>query len=102
MLIGITECTMGVYCSHNQLLINIGEAGYNKRSQEMMTEMVKQRGGSICTMIHQYCIDNGAMIAQVGMFALQQGEMTKMKILGTSTHTGLELIKSRLYYGVMQ
>ena len=37
----------------------------------MMSLMVQERNGTLCAMDSRYCIDNGAMIAQAGMFALQ-------------------------------
>ncbi len=77
MLVEITERAMA-HCGINQVLI-VGGVGCNKRLQEMMAEMVGQRGGSLCAMDHRYCIDNGAMIAQAGMFALQHGCVTEMK-----------------------
>lgn len=40
--------------------------------------MVADRGGSVCAMDHRYCIDNGAMIAQAGVMAYQQGYETTM------------------------
>lgn len=77
MLVEITERAMA-HCGQNQVLI-VGGVGCNKRLQEMMEEMVKQRGGSLCSMDHRYCIDNGAMIAQAGILALQHGETTDLK-----------------------
>ena len=40
--------------------------------------MVADRGGIVCAMDHRYCIDNGAMIAQAGVMAYQQGYETTM------------------------
>jgi N6-L-threonylcarbamoyladenine synthase len=77
MLVEITERAMA-HCGQNQVLI-VGGVGCNKRLQGMMEEMVKQRGGSVCAMDHRYCIDNGAMIGQAGIFALQHGVTTEMK-----------------------
>ena len=77
MLVEITERTMA-HCGQNQVLI-VGGVGCNRRLQEMMACMVEQRGGSLSAMDHRYCIDNGAMIAQAGIFALQHGEKTKME-----------------------
>jgi len=77
MLVEITERTMA-HCGQNQVLI-VGGVGCNRRLQEMMGEMVKQRGGTLCAMDHRYCIDNGAMIAQAGIFALQHGITTEME-----------------------
>jgi N6-L-threonylcarbamoyladenine synthase len=35
--------------------------------------------GKVCGMDHRYCIDNGAMIAFVGLLSLQYGHITNMK-----------------------
>lgn len=77
MLVEITERTMA-HCGQSQVLI-VGGVGCNIRLQEMMAAMVKERGGTLCAMDHRYCIDNGAMIAQAGIFALQYGETTKLE-----------------------
>lgn len=77
MLVEITERTMA-HCGQNQVLI-VGGVGCNVRLQEMMADMVSSRGGTLCAMDHRYCIDNGAMIAQAGIFALQHGEIAHMK-----------------------
>ena len=44
----------------------------------MMQVMVEERGGTLCAMDDRYCIDNGAMIAQAGIFAYQMGHTTAM------------------------
>lgn len=77
MLVEITERAMA-HCGQNQVLI-VGGVGCNKRLQEMMAAMVKERGGQLCAMDHRYCIDNGAMIAQAGIFSLQHGITTKLE-----------------------
>lgn len=77
MLVEITERAMA-HCGQSQVLI-VGGVGCNVRLQEMMAAMVKERGGTLCAMDHRYCIDNGAMIAQAGIFALQYGETTKLE-----------------------
>lgn len=64
MLVEITERAMA-HCGQTQVLI-VGGVGCNKRLQQMMEDMVKDRGGTLCAMDHRYCIDNGAMIAQAG------------------------------------
>lgn len=48
----------------------------NKRLQEMMAIMTKDRNGRVCAMDHRYCIDNGAMIAQAGVLQYQYGSIT--------------------------
>lgn len=77
MLVETTERAMA-HTGQNQVLI-VGGVGCNKRLQEMMAQMVQERGGTVCAMDHRYCIDNGAMIAQAGIFALQFGEITKIE-----------------------
>lgn len=77
MLVEITERAMA-HCGQTQVLI-VGGVGCNKRLQQMMAQMAEARGGTLCAMDHRYCIDNGAMIAQAGIFALQHGQTTDMK-----------------------
>mmetsp|Transcript_11454 Transcript_11454/g.16034 ORF Transcript_11454/g.16034 Transcript_11454/m.16034 type:complete len:230 (+) Transcript_11454:1-690(+) len=77
MLVEITERAMA-HCGQTQVLI-VGGVGCNKRLQQMMADMVKERNGELCAMDHRYCIDNGAMIAQAGIFALQHGITTDLK-----------------------
>ena len=77
MLIETTERAMA-HTGHKEVLI-VGGVGCNKRLQEMMKIMVEERGGSVSSMDHRYCIDNGAMIGQAGIFALQFGEKTPIE-----------------------
>ena len=77
MLVEITERAMA-HTGQNQVLI-VGGVGCNKRLQKMMADMVQERGGTLCAMDARYCIDNGAMIAQAGIFALQFGQQTKLE-----------------------
>lgn len=74
MLVETTERAMA-HTGQKQVLI-VGGVGCNKRLQEMMRQMVEERGGGVSAMDHRYCIDNGAMIAQAGIFALQFGVTT--------------------------
>jgi N6-L-threonylcarbamoyladenine synthase len=76
MLVEITERAMA-HCGQNSVLI-VGGVGCNQRLQEKMGLMVRDRGGELCAMDHRYCIDNGAMIAQAGIFAYQQGAETAL------------------------
>jgi N6-L-threonylcarbamoyladenine synthase len=77
MLIETTERAMA-HTGQKQVLI-VGGVGCNKRLQEMMRQMVEERGGGVSAMDHRYCIDNGAMIAQAGIFALQFGFTTPIE-----------------------
>jgi N6-L-threonylcarbamoyladenine synthase len=76
MLVETTERAMA-HTGQNEVLI-VGGVGCNQRLQEMMQAMVEERGGTLSSMDHRYCIDNGAMIGQAGIFALQYGETTSL------------------------
>jgi len=78
MLVEITERAMA-HAGQNEVLI-VGGVGCNLRLQEMMQLMVQDReNGRLCAMDHRFCIDNGAMIAQAGIFALQFGATTALE-----------------------
>jgi N6-L-threonylcarbamoyladenine synthase len=76
MLVEITERALAHTESSTVLIV--GGVGCNKRLQQMMEHMISPRGASLCAMDHRYCIDNGAMIAQAGIFAYQMGNHTDM------------------------
>lgn len=65
MLVETTERAMA-HCGSNEVLL-VGGVGCNVRLQQMMAQMAKERGGSVCAMDDRYCIDNGAMIAYAGI-----------------------------------
>lgn len=77
MLVEITERAMA-HVGANTVLI-VGGVGCNKRLQSMMQSMVNERNGYLCAMDHRYCIDNGAMIAQAGIFSYQMNLITPLK-----------------------
>lgn len=77
MLVEITERAMAHTASDTVLIV--GGVGCNLRLQHMMGEMVADRGGSLCAMDNRYCVDNGAMIAQAGIFAFQMNACTAME-----------------------
>ncbi len=60
-------------------MLIVGGVGCNVRLQNMMGDMARDRGGSVCAMDHRYCIDNGAMIAQAGIFSYQMGHTTPIE-----------------------
>ena len=76
MLVETTERAMA-HCGSDEVLI-VGGVGCNLRLQEMMGEMVKERGGHVYGMDDRYCIDNGAMIAQAGWEMFRSGQTTPM------------------------
>jgi N6-L-threonylcarbamoyladenine synthase len=77
MLVETTERAMA-HCGKTDVLL-VGGVGCNERLQQMMADMVAQRGGSVCTMDSRYCIDNGAMIAWAGLEMMRAGVTTEMK-----------------------
>lgn len=74
MLVEVTERAMS-HCGRKDVLM-VGGVACNRRLQEMMAQMAQERGGRVCAMDQRYCIDNGAMIAQAGIFAFQHGYTT--------------------------
>lgn len=52
--------------------------------------MVSERGGRVFGMDHRYCIDNGAMIAQAGIFQFQHGCPTPLKDTWTTQRYDLQ------------
>jgi N6-L-threonylcarbamoyladenine synthase len=76
MLIEVTERAMA-HCGIDDVLI-VGGVGCNKRLQEMMQVMVKERNGRCFEMDDRYCIDNGCMIAYAGLLEYLNGGFTPM------------------------
>ncbi|VDI53943.1 N6-L-threonylcarbamoyladenine synthase [Mytilus galloprovincialis] len=74
MLIEITERAMA-HCGSQEVLI-VGGVGCNKRLQEMMEIMAKERGAKLFATDERFCIDNGAMIAQAGWEMFKSGQIT--------------------------
>lgn len=77
MLVEITERAMA-HCGTNEVLI-VGGVGCNKRLQDMMEIMAKERNGMLYATDMRFCIDNGAMIAQAGWEMFRAGITTEMK-----------------------
>ena len=79
MLVEITERAMA-HAGASEVLM-VGGVACNVRLQEMMELMAQDRRpkGKVCAMDHRYCIDNGAMIAQAGILALQHGYKTQIE-----------------------
>lgn len=65
MLVETAERAMA-HCNSNEILI-VGGVGCNLRLQQMVQEMLEERGGHLHAMDERYCIDNGAMIAYTGI-----------------------------------
>ena len=76
MLVEVTERAMA-HCGSEGVLV-VGGVGCNLRLQQMLGQMVEQRGGKMYGMDDRYCIDNGAMIAWPGVLAYRAGITTPM------------------------
>lgn len=77
MLVEITERAMA-HCNSSEVLI-CGGVGCNKRLQEMMGQMCKERNAFMFATDERFCIDNGAMIAQAGYEMFKSGITTPME-----------------------
>lgn len=77
MLVETTERAMA-HCGSSEVLI-VGGVGCNKRLQEMMGIMAKERGGKLYATDERFCIDNGAMIAQAGWEMFRSGYSTPLE-----------------------
>jgi hypothetical protein len=90
MLVEITERAMA-HCNSTEVLI-VGGVGCNKRLQEMMEIMARERGATLYATDMRFCIDNGAMIAQAGWEMFRAGSTTPVKdstVTQRSVHTSL-------------
>eukprot|EP00727_Mastigamoeba_balamuthi_P014414 m51a1_g9598 putative o-sialoglyco protein endopeptidase (336) ;mRNA; f:1041892-1043298 len=76
MLVETTERAMA-HCGQKEVLI-VGGVGCNVHLQDMMRQMVAERGGTLYSTDDRYCIDNGAMIAWTGLLLLQRGHTTPL------------------------
>jgi N6-L-threonylcarbamoyladenine synthase len=76
MLVEITERALS-HTSSTSVLI-VGGVGCNKRLQEMMGQMMVERGGTLYATDERFCIDNGLMIAQAGLLMYKSGTTTPM------------------------
>ncbi|XP_069797215.1 tRNA N6-adenosine threonylcarbamoyltransferase isoform X2 [Narcine bancroftii] len=77
MLVETTERAMA-HCGSEEVLI-VGGVGCNKRLQEMMGLMCEERGAKLFATDEQFCIDNGAMIAQAGWEMFRAGQVTPLE-----------------------
>jgi N6-L-threonylcarbamoyladenine synthase len=77
MLLEVSERAMA-HCSKNELLLGGGVA-CNKRLQEMAKIMCKERGSKCYILENQYNVDNGAMIAWLGIVMNKAGITTKIE-----------------------
>ncbi len=77
MLTEVTERAMA-HTEKNTLLLTGGFAR-NKRLQEMLSVMTKERGGELSVVPAEFAADNGAMIAWTGILAHNAGIATPVE-----------------------
>ena len=76
MLVEVSERAMA-HTGKNELLLSGGVAS-NKRLREMCEKMAEERGGRCFVPEREFCVDNGAMIAWLGILMHKSG--TRMRI----------------------
>lgn len=84
MLVEVSERAMA-HCQKTELLLG-GGVGCNKRLQEMCRIMCEERGGSFFAPENQFLIDNGAMIAWLGVLKHNAGERLDVKDAGINPY----------------
>ncbi|KAF8140150.1 peptidase M22 glycoprotease [Boletus edulis] len=72
----ITERAMA-HVGSNEVLI-VGGVGCNRRLQQMMRTMAKERDARLFATDERSCIDNGIMIAQAGLLSYRMGYQTPL------------------------
>ncbi|MDY6771210.1 MAG: bifunctional N(6)-L-threonylcarbamoyladenine synthase/serine/threonine protein kinase [Candidatus Nanohaloarchaea archaeon] len=80
MLVEATERAMA-HLEREEVLLTGGVAA-NERLQEMLDTMAEERGGAAYKVPHEYCMDNGAMIAYAGQLKYQAGGTTPLQDSG--------------------
>eukprot|EP01132_Coremiostelium_polycephalum_P010939 gene10939-13398_t len=76
MLVETAERAMA-HCGQKEVLA-VGGVGCNERLQQMIHQMVSQRGGQSFAIDERYCIDNGAMIAWAGYLIYKHNQITPL------------------------
>ena len=77
MLLEVSERAMA-HCAKNELLLGGGVA-CNKRLQEMSEIMCRERGSKCYVLENQFNVDNGAMIAWLGIVMHNAGMKTPVE-----------------------
>lgn len=78
MLVEVSERAMA-HTQKNELILTGGVAA-NKRLREMCSIMCRERGAKFGVPPAEFCIDNGAMIALLGIKVYESGAKTKTTI----------------------
>ena len=84
MLTEVTERAMA-HCSRDELLL-AGGVGANKRLQQMLEIMCRDRGARFYVPEARYLKDNGSMIAYLGLIMYKHGDITPLEQSGVNPH----------------
>lgn len=68
------KCDRALTESGYSRLVVAGGVGANQRLRQVLNELAVQRGGKVYYPAHEYCTDNGAMIAYAGAMRLLAGQ----------------------------
>lgn len=82
----IIKCKRAIQASGCKRLVVAGGVGANKALRSSLTGWINDIGGEIYFPAHEYCTDNGAMIAYAGCLRMLRGEQ--------DVHKGVE-VKAR-------
>jgi len=85
MLVEVSERALA-HCQKQELLLTGGVAA-NKRLREMCKVMCNERGAKFSAPPIQYCVDNGAMIAVLGLKMHEAGVKQKQHSIDQSERT---------------
>lgn len=76
----IIKCKRALDITGFKNLVITGGVSSNKSIRNSLSKMMINRGGKAFYARHEFCTDNGAMIAYVGMLRLNQGYRSNLKI----------------------
>lgn len=91
MLLEVSERAMA-HCGKDELLLGGGVA-CNKRLQEMSKIMCSERGSKCYILENQFNVDNGAMIAWLGIVMHRAGAVTKIEDSGIRPYERTDDVK---------
>ena len=76
----VVKCRRALHFTGLKTLVVAGGVGANLALREQLQQMVQDEGGAVYFPRHEFCTDNGAMIAYVGCQRLLRGEKSDLMI----------------------
>ncbi|AOS96738.1 tRNA N6-adenosine threonylcarbamoyltransferase [Microbulbifer aggregans] len=76
----VIKCRRAIQASGHKTLVIAGGVSANKRLRERLEARLAEEGASVYYPRHEFCTDNGAMIAYAGYLRLQAGERTDLAV----------------------